>query len=367
MRSIENAQSGFTMIELLVGLVITGFITVALANAYTFQAKTHEVVTGISEAQQSVTLLANLMERDLRNAGYMVADSAAVCGVDNINGPDMLFVSDSSAISDITAIAALETGQSNSFIAKSAGGADGLGAELTAGTKPVQGATSSITLDDVTLDDDPTYTNGDFWFENDIGGAPAGAGVIIRDTNSSDHDVACGIITAIAGNTLTINWVSDPIGWTNVTDVIAVPANVYQIRPAQAGVRPAQLLRNGLVAANDVEDLQVEYFFDLDDNGMVSIDNAGALDVDERRGSSDTLPYSSADIDINQFLRNVTVSVVVTTPMDEPSGLLLGRPQDIANHDILAAGWLPANADGLRRRVISMTVYPRNVGNEVGG
>lgn len=366
MKRIENTQKGFTILELLIGLAMTGVIMVALANAYTFQAKTHEVVTGISEAQQSVTMIANLLEHDLRNAGYMVADSAAVCGVDNTTGPDVLFVSDSGAISDITTIAALESGQSNSYIASAAAGGDGLGAQLTGGAVPVKDGTSSITLADMTLDTDATYINGDFWFDN-IAGNNVGAGVIVRDTNSSDHAVACGVITGIAGNTITVNWLSDSIGWASVLDVIAVPANVYQISPAIAGVQPSQLLRNGLVVANDVEDLQVEYFFDLDDNGIVSIDGAGALQLDERRGSSDTAVYSSADTDMNQFLRNVTVTVVVTTPMDDGAAQSLGRPQDVANHDIIAGGWVAANADGLRRRVVSMTVYPRNIGNESGG
>ena len=50
---------------------------------------------------------------------------------------------------------------------------------------------------------------------------------------------------------------------------MAVPAHVYWVNP-NAPNGPPQLIRDGMVLANDVEDLQVALFYDVDDDGVVS-------------------------------------------------------------------------------------------------
>ncbi len=358
-------RSGFTLVELMVAMVLLSLVILLMFQAFNFQAKTYEVVSGISESQQTTTMLSQLLERDLRNAGYMVSDAAVVCGSDKTNGPDMLFVSDSAAIADISFLASLEPDQSNSYIAAAAINGEGLGVRLTApSSDSATGTAQVLTLADLSLDTDPTYSNdadatsdSDFQFQN-IGAVQIRGGVIVRNTTDSQNKVACGVITAVdKGNKkITVDWKSASISWVLASNVIVVPAHVYEIVPAVAGISPARLQRNGLTVANHVEDLQIEYLFDLDDDGIA--------EGNEWRGVTGS-NYSSAEASVQQLVRNVRVTLAVTSPLEDATDASpQGRPQDIANHDVTGGGF---TADNLRRRFVTSMVYPRNVGNELEG
>jgi len=97
-KRVLRRRAGFTIIELLVSVAMLGIIMVYLLRSFTVQHRTYTVVDETTELQQNARAVADLLERDLRHAGMLVAESGAVCGVDDTNGPDLLFVSDTDAI-----------------------------------------------------------------------------------------------------------------------------------------------------------------------------------------------------------------------------------------------------------------------------
>jgi hypothetical protein len=181
------------------------------------------------------------------------------------------------------------------------------------------------------------------------------AGVILADRRSPNAAVACGTITAITGNTLTVDLGSTSIGPVGLNaDVVAVPAHVYSLTPAGAGT-PAQLFRDGMLIASDVEDLQVSYFFDLDDDRVVdageSFGVAGGTAQPWELSPATSRPDPSS-------LREVQLNIVTVTRDDDPNrDWTLGAGQVTGNR---TAGSLSAG-DGKRRRVYTARVRPRNV------
>ncbi len=359
---MSKRSSGFTLIEVLTAVVIVGIVMAAAMQSFTFQAKTHEVISGIADSQKSLTMLSRLFERDLRNAGYMVSEFAAVCGVDNDDGPDVLFVSDSAAISNIGALVALapngRNGE-NTYLSAKAPGNPGLGSTVVNASSKSTSGNSTLTLGNRDLDTVSTYDNNgdgnnDSDYQYDVLNAQVtiAGGVILRDITAPNKGVACGVITGIRGSQVDVDWRSPTLTWVNNVDVIVIPAHVYEILPAVVGVSPPQLTRNGLLVADDVEDMQVNYFLDVDDDGLI--------DPGELNGSGGPQDYLATRGSDGQFLRDVTVSLIVRSAMEETETVVLqGTVQDLENHVAPAV-----ILDGYRRRALSSTVRPRNVGAE---
>ncbi len=358
---LRDRRSGFTLLELMVVTIIVSIVMLSVTQSFIFQAKIHEVVTGISESQQSIAMVMQLIERDLRNAGYMVSDNVAICGVDATNGPDTLFISDSDAISLVSDLGALQPG-SNTYISSAGPEGDGLGIRLTNASAFTTTGSTTLKLASASLDTVASYENetssgtvqSDFQYA-EYGSVTIQGGVIIRDVNDSSEGVACGVITNVVSSTeFQVSWMSPAITFSTPGDVIVVPAHVYRADASN----PPRLLRNGLALASDVEDFQVSYFFDLDDDGLV--------DSTESRGSAGETIYTANEAAIAASfdrLRGVTVSVAVRTAFETAEdSFSLGRPQDVENHIIAS----PAE-DGYRRRILTSTIYPRNVGTELGG
>jgi len=152
-----------------------------------------------------------------------------------------------------------------------------------------------------------------------------------------------------------------PLGAGVPTELVAVPAHVYWVNPGP----PPQLIRDGMILANDVEDLQVAFFYDLNGNGTVDgldpnfepppehsaveYPGSAALNADYQSGSWD-----------NSKLREVRVTVVGRTRGEDPD--VLANPA-LANSVTQAFENRPvgAVADGFRRRAVTLTVKPRNV------
>ena len=325
----QRSSGGFSLIELLVAVAITFMIIFYTLTTFTYQHQTYINVDQISETQQNSRAIGSLIERDIRNAGFMVPPNAAACGVDADDASDQLFLSDADAIRNIDE---LTSSQASGDL-----GADV--SNVTSGTPDV------VTVDDVVIDGQATYdTSGDGTPDSDF---QVGGGAILVDTANSDRGVRCGSITAVTTSTpqsVSLNFMNDfGAAATIGEDLILVPANAY----VQSDGPPPQLRRNGQLMTTNVEDLQVAWFYDDDEDGQV--------DAGEYRGNP-TVDYDPS-VSIGENLREIRFNLILRTASDDPQRPNnAGTGQQTENRDTDIAG-----DDGRRRRLHTTTVRLRNV------
>ena len=77
-----RTRQGVTLIELMVASAMMFVIVGYSMGTFTIQHQTYVVVDQVSEAQQNIRAIASLLERDARNAGYLVPTPGATCGID---------------------------------------------------------------------------------------------------------------------------------------------------------------------------------------------------------------------------------------------------------------------------------------------
>jgi prepilin-type N-terminal cleavage/methylation domain-containing protein len=322
-------REGFTLIELLVVAAVMGIAVIYMFETLTAGNRAYTVLDQVAETQQNMRAVADLIERDIRHAGMMVPMGAALCGVDNTASPDVLYVSDAEAIDPGDDIMPYE------------------GARLTGAAGNVSGTSVTIGLDSLVLEPSPSRpaydTNGDGTSDSDF---RVGGGVIVMDANDPSRGTACGTIGAVnlASSSITIDPVrAAPLGTAGgATSLVAVPAHEYRI----AG---DNLYRDGLLLAQGVEDLQLAYFLDANDNNQV--------DSGEMSGvAAGSDQYTSGGTDISD-LREVRMNLVVRTRAEDED--FTGRPQAKENR---AAG----ADDGFRRRAYTTTIMVRNMFSRIG-
>ena len=312
---------GFTLIEMLISVAIMGIVSVYMFESFAVNQRAYTVIDQVAESQQSVRAIADLLERDLRHAGLMVPEGTAVCGVDATNGPDLLYVSDAGAIDPDDDIATYE------------------GASI-AGTQVADGVITLASLVIEPAPSRPAYdTDGNGVADSDF---REGGGVIAMDANDPGRGSACGVVTDVnqGSSQLTIDFQSAGLAGAGAgAQLVLVPAHEYRIANGD------QLLRDGVLLSEGVEDLQVAYFFDGNTDNVV--------DAGEMRGTPGN-DYLASGQDASE-VREVRANLVTRTRMEDREWGL-GRPQALENR---AAG---AVNDGFRRRTYTSTVMLRNVG-----
>jgi prepilin-type N-terminal cleavage/methylation domain-containing protein len=317
--------AGFTLLEMIVAVAILGIVVVGAMETFMVQNRAYTVVDETTEAQQNLRAISYLIERDLRSTGFMVEEGAAACGIDNTDKPDILFVTDTEPINPDKATTAA------------------LGATV------VSGYTASLSEKVLTLDDvvvDRAAAPKDAYFDTSGDGAPdadfvVGRGAILVDTANPALGTACGLVTDVdaAANRVTVDFqTSITAGGT----LVLIPAIAYSIDAN------ATLLRNGMALATDVEDLQVAYFIDGDENGTPKADDS------EYPGAGASPAYTSNATDHSK-LREVRFNIVVRSRNTDPN-YSEGFVQATENRGVVGAN------DGFRRRVFTSTVRPRNIG-----
>jgi len=327
---MRGLRSGFTLVELMVTTAIMGLVTIYVLSALTTQRKSYAVTDQVVDIQQNLRLLGDVIERDIRHAGLMVPQSAAVCGLDSNAAPDSLYLSDADAIDPL--------GENRSD----------LGARIS-GLVNVANGLQTVTVDRQTLEIQnprPAYDNdGDGVNDTDF---QVGNAVIVTDAANPRRGAACGLLRAIPNATqLQLNIVTGPLDAVqpgdDAPDLVVVPAHEYRVDATM------QLLRDGVPVAADTEDLQVAYFFDLNGDNLV--------DPGEYEGDGAGADYVANAVDGSE-VRELRVNIVLRTrdpDLDNPNGLF----QATENRAPVVVN------DGFRRRVYTTTVMLRNVGNRV--
>jgi prepilin-type N-terminal cleavage/methylation domain-containing protein len=322
-------RGGFTLIELLVVAAVMGIAVIYMFETLTAGNRAYTVLDQVTETQQSMRAVADLIERDIRHAGMMVPRGAALCGVDNTTSPDVLYVSDAEAIDPGDDIMPYE------------------GVRVTGAAGNVSGTSVALVLDSLLLEPSPPRaaydTDGDGTSDSDF---RVGGGVIVMDLNDPERGTVCGAIDAInlGASSITVDPVrAAPLGTASgAVSLVAVPAHEYRIDGDK-------LYRDGLLLAQGVDDLQLAYFLDANGNNQI--------DAGEMRGTeAGTNDYAAQGTDMSD-LREVRMNLVVRTRAEDEG--FTGRPQAKENR---ASG----ADDGFRRRAYTTTIMLRNMFSRIG-
>lgn len=331
----SRRRRGYTLVEMLVVTAVLALVVGYVMESLSHQQRTHVVVEQVTETQQNLRLLADLIEREIRVAGYMVPPSAAACGQDSATAPDVLYVSAADAIRSISALEAIDTAMVQGDMGVSV---VGLGVGPVSSTANV-----AVSLTQRFVD---VAADGDDFSE--------GAGLILLDRNDSEAVVACGRIVAPVpaglAPSLTVDFETNNLSISSGADIIAVPAHVYRIVSPTA-TSPSQLFRDNALIASDVEDMQIVYFFDDDDDRIV--------DAGEIFGDAGTASYPPAATVNYGRLVELRLNLVTTTRADDPNqDFTPMKGQPTANRTL---GSVPG-PDRKRRRVHNSMVRLRNLG-----
>lgn len=357
---------GFTLIELLVSVAVLAVVMVYLTDMLIRQGRAYAVVDQVSEVQQNLRAIADLLEREARATGFMVPEAGAICGIDNTDRSDVLFLTDTNAIDPA------DQNTLNLGVPITAG-YTGTGVDVLSLAGPVGNPT---TVEDVPFydNDNNGVADSDFLANAALG---LRGGVIVIDRSNPAAGASCGVVTAVGAGTITVDFnvavgggvqlAPAPTAIPGGGDLVAIPAHWYAVvPPAASGAAAPQLWRNNLVLAEDVEDLQFALFYDVDGDGQVTGNAAGPLEparsAAEYPGSANPgVQYLSNAWD-NTQLREIRINFVVRT-RDEDTDVRLNPNFAMGAFQATENRVAPAGApDGFRRRVHVLTVRPRNVG-----
>lgn len=78
-----QSQNGFTLIELLIGVIISAFVIIGVYAVFTTQNQSAVRTDALTEMNSSINGAVNLLERDLRMAGYHIPYSMALSPINN--------------------------------------------------------------------------------------------------------------------------------------------------------------------------------------------------------------------------------------------------------------------------------------------
>lgn len=346
LRSATAGRQGFTLLELMISVSILSIVVVGVFESLTRQHRTSIVTESVVEVQNNVRAIASLMEREIRMGGYMVPDAVAVCGLDDNDGPDELFISETEPIVP-------DDARAGDMGARLAAGAGAWSNPTINASNPHASTAVDVDLDSTTSDLDG---DGNLFYDNDGDGTNdsdfrVGGGFILADMANPGRGTLCGHITAATASDLTLVPMAGALAALVASDaeeeIVIVPAARYAINVATG---TGQLERNGDLLAQGVDDFQVSYFFDVDDDGVVDAATA------EEPGTKDGNAYSPANWN-NGDLKEVRFTIVVRTraadqQFDDGSFVVKENRTDPG-----------AGNDGFRRRVLVGSVRPRNVGN----
>ncbi|HTO07445.1 MAG TPA: prepilin-type N-terminal cleavage/methylation domain-containing protein [Myxococcota bacterium] len=334
------SAAGFTLIEMMVVVVILGVVTAQLFTVFANQKRVFTSNDRALDVQESARLTLDMISFDARMAGFMVPPRAAVASIDGgKDHADRLCLSSNGFVPPMNQPAPGLEGQIDVY--------DGLPVSAVSALGVVE-----IPLLDVDGDGNPDLV--------------AGQGVIVASHTKS----YCARI-------LSIN-IPGPGKWdltfdvpagenafnylgADVTDMVVVPANIYELNE-----KTMELRRNTLLLASQVEDFQVEFWLDnpgVSDGAVRAVTAGVGVDEGDSEFPVNDLnnpdPPAGPTVANNDAIRRVRVSLTARTVREEQinaaSGHLQGSRPKLANRDG------DPTPDTFRRRSFSASILPRNI------
>ena len=100
MKKVSNSSKGFSLIELMVALAVTSVLLTGIYRTYMLQLRSHLTQQLVVEMQQSMRGSMQLMEREIRMAGYNPANAGA--GIRIMQANQFRFTMDLNGDGDVT-------------------------------------------------------------------------------------------------------------------------------------------------------------------------------------------------------------------------------------------------------------------------
>ncbi len=299
-----RSAGGYTLIELLVAMAVLAILTSQLFLVFNTQKRVYVTNERVLDVQEDARLVMDLLVNETRMAGYMIPRVAGISSIDGGGGAaDTFCVSDPGALDE--------------GVVRSAN------ARFTRARVAAFVGLATITLASVADLDVDANGSTDF---------AAGQGIVIADGNRSH----CATITAVNGVSGQVEF--DPVipnpALFSVTNTRTAPAVIYE-------VGAGGLTRNGMMLSAEVEDLQVEYGVDVDNDDLMEPNVSAEWPLDDLDGVN------------SSRVRAVRLTVVTRTPQNDAEYDGPGLPAS-ANRGAGAP-------DGFRRRRFTASVLPRNL------
>lgn len=290
-----------TLVELMIAMFIGVVAISQILGLFANQLHVYQAHKRTVDAQQDARLVTELMLQNIRMAGFMIPTYAGISSIDGGNtNADAVCVSDAGVLDETRVDEAM-----NPFDRASLVSAVDANATLV-----------TVVAAEMDIDQD-----GD----NDF---TVGRGIIISD-GTRTH---CARIAQIAGNQIRFS-PATPAGFTAaVANGRAVPALIYQLTGAG-------LMRNGRLVSPDVEDVQIEFAVDANDDGVIG---AGEFPIHDLNTSNPSL------------VRGLQISVMTRASQPDPNFVGGGR-------GALGNRGASGTSDRFQRRVVSVNAALRNM------
>lgn len=299
MRDRRRTTAGYSMLEMIFALALMVIVVAQLMLVLTSQHESYSEHERLSATQQDARLLADVILRDLRMAGFMVPREVAIGSIDGgTGGSDVLCMSDANVFA-----AASYASATDRF-------------EGAAVTNVMTGDDSSVTLTATDMDID-SDGNADF---------AAGSGILVSDGSR----VHCATIASVSGSVVSFAPATPSGASFTATQTFAVPAVVYL-------VNGTTLFRNATTLSTQTEDLQVELGIDADGDGEIE---GGEFPIHDVTG--------------NDLSRARLARIHVTTRTTSEKDSFVGGRAAAANR-------VAGSADGFRRRKVTADAVLRNL------
>lgn len=103
-------QQGFTLIEMLIGLLLGGIVLAAVVGSFQSQHRSYLAQDYVAEAQQNLRTGMNMMTEEIRMAGYDPEDGAAGATIESMSASGIAFSMDLNGNGTLT-VAGVDDGE----------------------------------------------------------------------------------------------------------------------------------------------------------------------------------------------------------------------------------------------------------------